>query len=220
MKTKGEKKAKIVWGTKYLLTINHPEITTLLLTASSSDFPAPTVAGKVAVEIGENGNLHKHVYVVFRRSIRRDTLINRYKQYGVQVDNVTPGTEQNVINYIGNPDKEVSKGCTIVSDYAYQWGNLEVSQGVRSDLTQTDVALWQMKEAIDSGATIKDLYDDFFHIMVRYGKGLTDYHKMVKYERMETDRSLVLKETANLLHENIELENTILQQVAKNISLN
>lgn len=176
------------WGTKYLLTLNHKELTSLLCIMSTVDLPEYT-AMKSAIEVGEKGNLHKHAYIVFRRSIRYSTLINRYKEYGAQVDLVTPGTEATVIDYIGNTDKEVSKGCTVLKDYTVEIGNLQASQGTRNDLTETEKALWSIKEAIDAGEGKRFLFDNFFPFMVRYGQGVGAYIEYCKEERNARNQS-------------------------------
>ena len=192
------------WGCKYLLTLNKHTLTALLMNVTTSELPE-TVAGKIAVEVGEKGNLHKHMYLVFKRSIRKDTLVNKVKAHGCQVDLITPGTEATVIDYVGNHDKEVSKGCTIIDEYTTQWGNIDVSQGQRNDLTSSDVVLFQIKDALDGGATLRDIYNDFFPYMVRYGRGIIDYIQFCKQERDKTPTGYAVNKSGNRMeYESLE----------------
>lgn len=178
MKKNAEKKPA-EWGCKFLLTLNKPTLTSLLMSSPLRDTPCKVLAFKSAVEIGAKGNLHAHFYVVFERSLRKDTLINRYKKDGIEVDRITSGTEQTVINYIGNLDKETSKGCTILEEYTTIYGYIETTQGQRNDLSASDAVLWQIKDAIDAGASKKELYDNFFPYLVRYGNGLFEYYNFL-----------------------------------------
>ena len=187
-KEKGEQKAKDEWGAKWFFTFNHECLTTLLTTCTSSDMPLPVSAGKMSIEVGKEGNLHKHIYVVFERSWRKSALLNRFKKWGIQVDRITPGTEQTVINYIGNVDKEVSKGCEVITDYTCSWGDIETTQGQRNDISVSDAVLWQIKDALDAGESLRKIWDSFFPYMVRYGQGITIYAKeiqraSIRYER-------------------------------------
>ena len=157
------------------MTINHPSLTALLVIMGEITSKYAVDGFKSAVEVGKAGNLHAHIYVVYARSVRRDTLINSFKAYGAQVDKVTTGTEQTVINYIGNHDKEVTKGCQVIDDYTTTFGDIQTTQGLRNDISDTDRALWDIKEVIDSGATLRDVYDAYFPFMIKYGRSLRDY---------------------------------------------
>lgn len=133
--------------------------------------PANVVAYKWALEVGKAGNLHTHTFVCLSRSWRLSGL--RKKYIGVDVKLVTAGTEATVIDYIGSTDKEVTKGCSVLAVSCF--GNLDATQGFRNDMTATDAVLWQVKDAIDAGATTHDLYNTFFPYLVKYGKGLLAY---------------------------------------------
>lgn len=161
------------WGCKFSITTNGKSLTELITMTTISEMPVPVIAYKVAYEVGETGNLHKHLYVVFERSWRKSALINRFK--GSQINRVTPGTEQTVINYIGNLDKEVSKGCFIIPEMTTTFGNLETTQGQRNDISASDAVLWQIKDAIDEGKTKRQIWQEFFPYMVRYGQGVSVY---------------------------------------------
>lgn len=219
MKKSTESK-KVEWGNKFLLTLNKPNITSLLMASPLRDTPCKVVAFKSAVEIGEKGNLHAHYYVVFERSVRKDTLINRYKKDGIEVDRVTPGTEQTVINYVGNLDKEISKGCEILTDYTTTYGNIETTQGQRNDITASDAVLWQIKESIDAGANKRQLYNDFFPYLMRYGKSIFEYLDFTREEETEATRKILVKSAEETAYINEEKEREILEKVYQSVFVN
>lgn len=171
-----DKKPRDEWGSKWFFTLNAPTLTAIHMECKISDMPVEVIAGKISIEIGEEGNLHKHVYCVFERSWRKSALLSRFKHLGVQVDRVTPGTEATVINYIGNLDKEISKGCTILPEYTCIFGDIEATQGQRNDISASDAVLWQIKDAIDSGERLGVIWSSFFPYMVRYGSGVSFYY--------------------------------------------
>lgn len=167
-----QKKNKDEWGCKWYITVNAPTLTALFMTVKISDMPVPVVAYKIGYEVGASGNLHKHMYLVFERSWRRSALINRFK--GSQIDRVTPGTEQTVIDYICNDDKPEEKSS--VNLWFEVSGEIWATQGQRNDITASDAVLWQIKDAIDAGASLGEIYGSFFPYMVRYGQGIKNYH--------------------------------------------
>lgn len=219
MKKNAESK-KVEWGNKFLLTLNKPTLTALFMASPLRDTPCKVTAFKYAVEIGEKGNLHCHYYVVFERSVRKDTLINRYKKDGIEVDRITPGTEQTVINYIGNLDKEVSKGCEILTDYTAIYGNIETTQGQRNDITASDAVLWQIKEAIDAGTNKRQLYNDFFPYLIRYGKSIFDYLDFCKEEEKDVTEKVLVRSAEAQSFLNAEKEREILETVYQNLQVN
>ena len=158
-----------------MLTVNHSQLTALLMITGEIVLRDDIEASKMAVEIGKSGNLHSHIYCVFKRSVRKDTLLNKYKQYGVQIDKITAGTEKTVIEYIGGREKAAAKGSMVIDDYTALKGDLQVTQGQRNDIGETEKALWQIKDAIDNGASKWQVWQDFFPYMVRYGRGISDY---------------------------------------------
>ena len=172
----------------------------------ASNIPAKVLSCKESFEVGGNGNLHKHVYVSLNRSIRKSTLLKKFPVTDIKP--VTPGTEQTVVEYIGSKDKEISKGCEIIS--VSQWGNLDVTQGMRTDLNETDSKLWQIKDAIDNGADKRTLFNDFFPQMVRYGRGVIDYYDLIREEREE--KLVKTAEEAKL--ENIAEEKILMERIA------
>ena len=172
------------WSSKWIFTHNAKTLTALIFDFQVAKIPAKVLSCKESFEVGESGNLHKHVYVSLNRSVRKSTLIRKFPTTDIKP--VTPGTEQTVIEYIGSKDKETSKGCEIIS--VCQWGNLDMTQGQRTDLNETDSKLWQIKDAIDNGATKRTLYNDFFPQMVRFGRGIYDYYKL---RRVEGEEKLV-----------------------------
>lgn len=206
MKEKSEKKAKIEWGSKYFFTVNHRELTALLMITHEITSKYAVDGFKSAVEVGAKGNLHSHVYVVFSRSVRKDTLISNFKKYGAEIDKVTTGTEQTVINYIGNHDKEVSKGCQVIGDYTTIYGDIQTTQGTRNDLSDTDKALWGIKDVIDSGATLKDVYDTFFPFMIKYGRSLRDYMEFRETQREDKATKRMYKSIEEERSKRIEIE--------------
>lgn len=157
------------------MTVNHKELTALLMINHEIVSKYAVDGFKMAVEIGKQGNLHSHIYIVYSRSVRKDTLLSNFKKYGVQIDKVTAGTEQTVIDYVGSKDKEVSKGCQVIDDYTVIFGDIQTTQGTRNDLSDTDKNLWEIKGVIDSGASLKEIYDAFFPYMVKYGRSIRDY---------------------------------------------
>ena len=196
------------WSSKWIFTHNAKTFTALIFDFQTSKIPAKVLACKESVEVGESGNLHKHVYVSLNRSIRKSTLIKKFPVTDIKP--ITPGTEQTVIEYIGSKDKETSKGCEIIS--VCQWGNLDVSQGQRTDLNETDSKLWQIKDAIDNGATKQTLYNDFFPQMVRFGRGVCDYYKY-KPRRVEGEEKLV-KTAEEATLENLAAEKILMEKIA------
>lgn len=187
MKNKGEKqqrkgaqKAKDEWGCKWFITHNAPTLTLLICDVRLEEIGVKVLAYKISFEVGEKGNLHKHMFCVLERSVRRSTLINKWKAYGAQIDKVTPGTEATVIQYVGDVEKEALKGCKVLTEYTQQQGDLDTTQGQRNDLSATDNVLWQIKDAIDAGETIRAVWNSFFPYMVRYGVGITSYHSQFR----------------------------------------
>jgi hypothetical protein len=136
--------------------------------------PCKAIAGKLSWEIGTTGNLHKHLYVVLERSWRLSGMIKKFM--GADVKLVTPGTEATVIGYIGNYDKEVSKGCQIL--HKEEFGDIGTTQGQRNDISASDAVLWQIKDAIDAGESLRTIWNSFFPYMVRYGQGIKGYWLM------------------------------------------
>ena len=194
------------WASKWLFTHNAKTLTALICDFQTSQIPAKVLSCKESIEIGESGNLHKHVFVSLNRSIRKSTLLKKFPITDIKP--VTPGTEQTVIEYIGNKDKEISKGCEIIS--VSQWGNLDVTQGMRTDLNETDSKLWQIKDAIDNGADKRTLFNDFFPQMVRYGRGVLDYYDLIREERQE--KLVKTAEEARL--ENLAEEKILMERIA------
>ena len=194
------------WSSKWIFTHNAKTFTALVFDFQVSKIPAKVLACKESVEVGESGNLHKHVYVSLNRSIRKSTLIKKFS--ATDIKPITPGTEQTVIDYIGSKDKETSKGCEIIS--VCQWGNLDVSQGQRTDLNETDSKLWQIKDAIDNGATKRTLYNNFFPQMVRYGRGLYDYYEL----RREEGEEKLVKTAEEATLENLAAEKILMEKIA------
>ena len=76
---KSEKKAtkKVEWGCKFMITVNKPTLTALICSVTLGDFPCKAIAWKEAYEVGEKGNLHKHLYIVLERSVRRDKYVRK-----------------------------------------------------------------------------------------------------------------------------------------------
>lgn len=176
-KTKGEE-----WGTSFLLTTNFKTYTECCFDVSLNTLKYKVTGWKRAVEVGEAGNLHVHLYVNFERSQRKSCIIKKFPN--TDVKRITSGTERTVIEYVGNEDKEISKNCTIID--CCQWGDIDTTQGSRTDLTASDVALWALKEAIDSGESYRYLYNAFFPQMLRYGKGIKEYYDFCKQEKAES----------------------------------
>lgn len=214
----------VEWGTKYMLTVNHSQLTALLMITGEIVLRDDIEASKMAVEIGKSGNLHSHIYCVFKRSVRKDTLLNKYKQYGVQVDKITAGTEKTVIEYIGGREKAAAKGSVVIDDYTATKGDLQVTQGQRNDIGETEKALWQIKDAIDTGASTWQVWQEFFPYMVRYGRGVADYieaksvqeeYKLTVKDGRDIEHIAAAKEQAEL--DRIEIEKELL--AAENILL-
>ena len=200
------------WASKWLFTHNAKTLTALICDFQISQIPAKVLSCKESFEVGANGNLHKHVYVSLNRSIRKSTLLKKFPVTDIKP--VTPGTEQTVIEYIGSKDKAISKGCEIIS--VSQWGNLDASQGQRTDLNETDSKLWQIKDAIDSGADKRTLFNDFFPQMVRFGRGVMDYYDLIKEEKEE--KLIKTAEEAkldNLAEEKILMEKIAAEQIKR-----
>lgn len=188
---KGETKTE-EWGNKFHITVNAPTLTALFMSVKISDMPVGVTAYKEAVEVGENGNLHKHLYIALERSWRRSALINRFK--GAEVQRITPGTEATVLNYIGNDDKQVTKGCSTFKDLISIWGDIETSQGQRNDISRTDAVLWQVKAAVDADATWGELWQDFFPYMVKHARGLKEYYEYIRSKHVRADIKKVTEE--------------------------
>lgn len=171
------------WGCKFFFTINDNALTALLMKTGEILSEKGIEGFKLALEMGKKGNLHTHIYIVFNRSQRKETLLNRYKKWGVQIDRVTPGTEKTVIEYIGSEEKTKEKDSLLFKEYTTIWGDVVTSQGARNDIGDTEKALWQIKDAIDSGANTRQIWNDFFPYMVRWGKGVYSYIEMIDKER-------------------------------------
>ena len=200
------------WASKWIFTHNAKTLTALICDFQTSQIPAKCLSCKESFEVGESGNLHKHVFVSLNRSIRKSTLMKKFPTTDIRP--VTPGTEQTVIEYIGSKDKEISKGCEIIS--VNQWGNLDMAQGQRTDLNETDSKLWQIKDAIDNGADKRTLFNDFFPQMVRYGRGVIDYYDLIRAEKEE--KLVKTAEEArldNLAEEKILMEKIASEQIKK-----
>lgn len=194
------------WGVSFLLTTNHKTFTDLCFDCTPTQIPYRITGWKISEEIGEAGNLHTHLYVNFERSQRRTALIKRFPH--TDVKRVSAGTERTVIDYLGNQDKEEAKGCQILA--VYQWGDIDTTQGTRTDLTKTDETLWQIKEAIDNGESMRHLYNTFFPAMIRYGKGIRDYHEYVKSENFEAKQYRLKEEGEHAIE---EAEKIVLQAI-------
>ena len=195
MKKNADQRKTDKWVSKVMITVNMPTLTGLLTTYTLSDLPCSARGAKVAVEIGAAGNLHKHMYIALTRSVRLSWF---YKNFpGAETDAVTPGTEQTVIDYIGSADKTVSKGCVVLPEYTSIIGDIETTQGKRNDISQTDDALWQIKEAIDSGCNARQIWQDFFPYMVRYGRGIADYMALQQTAINDNDTAIAYRVKAN-----------------------
>lgn len=168
-----------------MLTVNDNALTGLLIKTGEILADANIEGFKTALESGKAGNLHTHSYIVYKRSIRRDTLISRFKKWGVQVDRITAGTEKTVIEYIGSAEKTQEKQSVLYPEYTCIWGDIQTTQGARNDIGETEKALWQIKEAIDTGTPARQIWNDFFPYMVRYGKGIESYCQIVSQEHAE-----------------------------------
>lgn len=221
-------KKSVEWGTKYMLTVNDNVLTSLLMKTGEILADVGIEGFKTALESGKAGNLHTHSYIVYKRSIRRDTLISRYKKWGVQVDRVTAGTEKTVIEYIGSSEKTAEKQSVLYPEYTCIMGDIQTTQGARNDIGDTEKALWQVKEAIDAGTPIRQVWNDFFPYMVRYGKGVEVYCQIVAQEKpssglkvaegkdkeqIETIRSQVALEKEDAERESAELEKILLRRI-------
>lgn len=193
------------WGTSFLLTYNAKTWTDLICNLPTSILPYKIAGYKTAIEIGENGNLHSHTFVSFERSQRKTAIINKLPT--TDVKRVTSGTERSVIEYVGNTDKIEEKNCHIID--CYQWGNIETTQGLRTDLTATEAALWAIKDAIDKGANLRMLYNEFFPYMMRNGQGIRGYMEYCREEQAEK----TLKAVKNVEADNAAMEAIILQQI-------
>lgn len=194
------------WGSKWLFTHNAKTLTALIMDFQASRIPAKILAMKESFEVGEAGNLHKHVYVSLNRSIRFSTLLKKFPQTDIKA--ITPGTEQTVIEYVGNSDKTASKGCQIIS--VSEYGNLDTSQGTRTDLNETDSKLWQIKDAIDNGANLRSIWNDFFPQMVRFGGGIKTYAEILK----EAEKDVIVRSKEEMDYINAEKEKEILDKIA------
>lgn len=221
-------KKPVEWGTKYMLTVNDNVLTSLLVKTGEILADVGIEGFKTALESGKAGNLHTHSYIVYKRSIRRDTLISRYKKWGVQVDKVTAGTEKTVIEYIGSLEKTSEKQSMLYPEYTCVWGDIQTTQGARNDIGETEKALWQVKEAIDTGTPLRQVWNDFFPYMVRYGKGIEAYCQIVAQEKpssglkvaenkdkeqIEATKAQVALEREDAERESAELEKIILRRI-------
>lgn len=211
------------WGTKYMLTVNDNALTSLLMKTGEILADASIEGFKTAMESGNAGNLHTHSYVVYKRSIRRDTLISRYKKWGVQVDRVTAGTEKTVIEYIGSMEKTAEKQSTLYPEYTCVWGDIQTTQGARNDTGETEKALWQIKEAIDAGTPLRQVWNDFFPYMVRHSRGVEAYYQIVAREKpskglrvaegKDKEQIEAIRSQAALDRESAELESAELEKI-------
>lgn len=221
-------KKTVGWGTKYMLTVNDNALTSLLMKTGEILADTSIEGFKTALESGKAGNLHTHTYIVYKRSIRRDTLISRYKKWGVQVDKVTAGTEKTVIEYIGSPEKTAEKQSMLYPEYTCVWGDIQTTQGARNDIGETEKALWQVKEAIDAGTPLRQVWNDYFPYMVRYGRGVEAYCQIVAQERpskapkvaegrdkeqIEAIRSQAALDREEAERESAELEKILLRRI-------
>ena len=194
------------WGVSFLLTYNAKTYTDLITNLPTSILPYKVTGVKTSIEVGDSGNLHSHTYVNFERSQRKSSIINKLPT--TDVKRVTSGTERTVINYIGNTDKEISKGCTIID--CYQYGDIATTQGTRTDLTATDNALWEIKDAIDAGESMRYLYNTFFPYMIRHGAGIRAYYD---FNKAETGEEKVLKYKENTENDIAAMEKILLDTI-------
>lgn len=200
------------WGVSFLLTTNYNTLTEMCFDNIIHKIGYKVTGAKTAVEVGKSGNLHTHIYINFERSQRKSCLIKKLPT--TDVKRIASGTEKTVIEYIGNKDKEVSKGCEIID--CWQYGDIETTQGTRTDLTATDNALWQIKDAIDKGESLRYLYNTFFPYMVRNGQGIKAYYEYVRQEnaaekayKLETEKEHAIAEAEEILLLAIKEKNAI-----------
>ena len=212
---KTEQKAKPAekWATKFFLTANRPNLTELIMLNIIAKTPCEVIGYKIAYEVGEKGNLHLHLYLRLARSVRLTWFFRNFP--GVETVTVTPGTEADVISYIGNHDKEVSKGCTVLPEYTHVWGDIEGGQGERTDLTTTDRQLWEVKEAVDGGATVRELFDTYFPLMIRYGRSILEYRNLDEETKKQEEASRIYEiadKRAAILLEELEAQREIIKR--------
>lgn len=183
---KGEKE----WATSFLLTKNFDTWTGACL--ASREIPLLSGISRIrgSLEEGHGGHLHAHIAVSYSRSQRKKRLISLLPKWDIKP--ITPGTEWRAFQYPGDPEKEESKGCRIFC----VWGDEPPQEPQNFKGTETEKRLLMMKEKIDGGASLQEMYHEDFFLMMRYGRELRGYKRMVEFwGGKEVDR--IMKEDAH-----------------------
>lgn len=169
--TSGTKSNKAYRG--WMLTINNPPCEEWQPFADYLDTHNVRYA-KVALEVGEAGNRHFQVYLYFPGKRRFSSVKKLFPSAHIEP---RFGTHQQASDYIGQEEKS---GTVL---WVEEFG-VPPKQGGRSDLSESRSAMWDVKDAIDNGASEGELWDDYFPYMVRSYTGVREY---IQYTRSKSD---------------------------------
>lgn len=101
---------------------------------------------------------------------------------GAHIEPILSIDREHIFTYPGNPEfvyksgdkagKKKGGSCIWCKEFG---DSSLLGSGRRTDLISTDSALWEIKEIIDSGGTLRDCWNKHFPIMVRHHRGVYAY---------------------------------------------
>jgi len=171
----------------WFLTINNPtggELTPIE-TLLASEIKGKLRYIKWAAEEGEaNGVPHIHIALFLKEQERFSAVKKVFPR--CRIEDELFGSNQQLIDYIGNPDfvhsekhrdpekRSKRKGgvCTAKGEYGSVAG---IRMSSRAEGSTMDSRLNAIQEAIKAGKTIPDLYEIDFPMMVRYSNQISQY---------------------------------------------
>ena len=145
---------------KFQLTINNPVehgFTHDRLKHILSDFPG-TLYWCMCDEVGEQGTLHTHIYVVFKNSVMFDSLHRKF--YGAHIEQANGSNKENR-DYVRKEGKwlDDAKHETNLSDTFEEWG--ELPQDRAKHESQSELIMQAVREG-KSNSEILELYPSSF----------------------------------------------------------
>jgi hypothetical protein len=186
----------------FFLTINTPsdEEKKIRETLEAAPFAGNIRYAKFCIEEGEEEKReHIHIYLHFKRSERFAAILKQFPRAHIEEP---IGSPQNQIDYIGNPGFKYSENHPNKEKAGKAKGgscsycdSIGSTDGIRLDKrarTDIDSRLKEIKELIDEGILLEELYDHDFSIMIRYMKGIAEYASYRQYilekRRKESER--------------------------------
>ena len=134
---------------------------------------------KFALERGESGTFHLQGFLLFTKDERRSYTYKLMPHADIKE---AYGTIQEASSYIGNLDFKHADGTSKGGEVFWVWeyGKLPSNRECRQkgEPTETEKRLLGLKEIVDAKngkAVIKQLWNDDFYMMLRYGRAIKDY---------------------------------------------